>query len=345
MLNRTTALNKALFLSLVALVAAAGLVACNGGNGEDGALVVYSGRNENLVKPILERFARETGIDIRVRYGDTAELAATLLEEGEGTRADVFFSQDAGALAALGSRGRLASIDRALLGAVAERYRDPAGSWVGVTGRARVIAYNTRAVPEADLPGSVLELTDPKWKDRVGAPPTNASFVAFVSALVEQFGRDATKTFLEGLKGNGLKTYDNNVVTLEAVGDGEIDLGLVNHYYLYNEFKQRPGSTVANFYPGQQPGGEGTFVNVSGLGILRGTDRAADAGKLVEFLLGAEAQRYFREETAEYPLRKGVEPLPELPALDTLKVIDVPLSDLGKDLESSLDLLQEVGLT
>lgn len=343
MLKRKTPLSRAIIALLVPFVAG-GLTACDRGGGE-GQLVVYSGRNENLVKPILERFARDTGIDIRVRYGGTAELAATLLEEGEGTRADVFFSQDAGALAALASRGRLGRLDDGVLDRVPERYRDPAGTWVGVTGRARVIAYNTETVSEADLPQSVLELTDPKWKDRVGAPPTNASFVAFVSALVEQIGRDATKTFLEGLKSNGLKTYDNNVVTLEAVGDGEIDVGLVNHYYLYNEFKQRPGSTVANFYPGQQPGGEGTFINVSGLGILRGTDRASDARRLVDFLLGDEAQEYFREETAEYPLRKGVEPLPELPPLDSLKVIDVPLSELGKDLESSLDLLQEVGLT
>lgn len=336
---------KKALVVLVPLLLASGLGACENGDGDGGQLIVYSGRNENLVKPILDRFAKKTGIDIRVKYGDTAELAATLLEEGEATEADVFFSQDAGALAALASRGRLTGIEKPSLDLVPERFRDPSGKWVGVTGRARVIAYNTEAVPEADLPRSVLELVEPKWKDRVGAPPTNASFVAFVSALIEQEGRDKTKTFLEALKANGLKTYDNNVVTLEAVADGEIDLGLVNHYYLYNEFKQRPGSPVANFYPGQGADGEGTFVNVAGLGVLKGTDQSANARKLVAFLLGEEAQEFFREETAEYPLREGVEPLSELPALDSLKVIDVPLSDLGKDLEASLDLLQEVGLT
>ncbi len=336
---------KKALVVLVPLLLASGLGACKSGGGDGGQLIVYSGRNENLVKPILERFAKETGIDIKVKYGETAELAATLLEEGKATEADVFFSQDAGALAALAMRGRLASIEKSSLDLVPERFRDPKGRWVGVTGRARVFAYNTEAVPEADLPQSVFELVEPKWKDRVGAPPTNASFVAFVSALIEQEGRDKTKTFLEALKANGLKTYDNNVVTLEAVADGEIDLGLVNHYYLYNEFKQRPGSPVANFYPGQGADGEGTFVNVAGLGVLKGTDQSANARKLVAFLLGEEAQEFFREETSEYPLRAGVEPLPELPALDSLKVIDVPLSELGKDLEASLDLLQEVGLT
>ncbi len=336
---------KKVLVLLAPLVVASGLAACERGSGDGGQLIVYSGRNENLVRPILERFAKETGIDIKVKYGDTAELAATLLEEGEATEADVFFSQDAGALAALASRGRLTAIESSSLDVVPERFRDPKGQWVGVTGRARVFAYNSEAVQEADLPQSVFELTEPKWKDRVGAPPTNASFVAFVSALIEQEGRDKTKTLLEALKANGLKTFDNNVVTLEAVADGEIDLGLVNHYYLYNEFEQRPGSPVANFYPGQGSGGEGTFVNVAGLGVLKGTDQSANARKLVAFLLGEEAQKFFREETAEYPLRKGVDPLPELPALDSLKVIDVPLSELGKDLEASLDLLQEVGLT
>jgi iron(III) transport system substrate-binding protein len=158
-------------------------------------------------------------------------------------------------------------------------------------------------------------------------------------------GRERTKAWLEGLKANGAKRFDNNLVTLEAVADGEIDLGLVNHYYLYNEFKQRPGSPVANHYPGQKPGGEGTFVNVAGLGILRGNDHQDSARRLVQFLLGAEAQEYFRTETAEYPLAAGVQPLPELPKLAELKTIDVPLPTLGRDLQASVNLLKEVGLT
>jgi len=336
-------MSKSLRATLAAVVAAAGLVACT--DGGSGDLVVYSGRNENLIRPVLERFAEDTGVDIRVRYGDTAELAATILEEGANTRADVFFSQDAGALAALAAKGRLAKLPGDVAEPVDARFRDPGGRWVGVTGRARVIAYNTNRVPAGELPESIFELTDPKWRDRIGFPPTNASFVAYVSALTEQVGRDRTKAWLEGLEANGAKTFDNNIVTLEAVADGEVDIGLVNHYYLYNEFEQRPGSPVANHYPGQEAGGEGTFVNVAGLGILEGTDRAADARRLVAYLLGRDAQEYFRTETAEYPLAAGVEPLPELPALAELRVIDVPLHRLGRDLEASLDLLKEVGLT
>ncbi|MBW3669017.1 MAG: iron ABC transporter substrate-binding protein [Actinobacteria bacterium] len=334
---------RAAFAALAVLVVAGGLAACNNDGGDK--LVVYSGRNENLVRPILDRFAEDTGIDIQVRYGDTAELAATLLEEGENTRADVFFSQDAGALAALAAAGRLAALPADLTNLVDARFRDPDGRWLGVTGRARVIGYNTDRVPAAEVPDSVFALTDPKWRGRVGFPPTNASFIAFVSALTEQVGRERTKAWLEGLKANDAKRFDNNIVTLEAVADGEVDLGLVNHYYLYNHFKQRPGVPLANHYPGQQPGGEGTFVNVAGLGVLQNTDESEAARRLVEYLLGADAQEYFRTETAEYPMRNGIEPLPELPKLADLEVIDVPLHRLGRDLQATLDLLREVGLT
>ena len=330
-------------LALVAWAVAALLPACGRGNG--GELVIYCGRNENLVAPILERFARETGIDIRVRYADTSELTPTLLEEGRSTRADVFFSQDAGALAALAQRDLLAELPDNVLGLVEPRFRDPGGRWVGVTGRARVIAYNTRRVMRDQLPRSVLETAQPAWSGKVGFPPTNASFVAFVSALIEQVGRERTRAFLEGLKSNGAKRYDNNVLVLEAVSRGEVELGLVNHYYLYNELKERGDAPVANYFPGQEPGGEGTFVNVAGAAVLATSDRSGPAVRFVRFLLGPEAQTYFRDETAEYPLRAGVEPIPELPRLADLRTIDLPLDRLGRDLEASLQLLREVGLT
>jgi iron(III) transport system substrate-binding protein len=332
---------------LLTVVSSIGLAACSSGGGDGGGgeeLVIYSGRNENLVRPILERFEEQTGVKISVRYGDTAEMAAAILEEGDNTRADVFISQDAGALAALANRDLLAELAADDLEVVPERFRDPDGRWVGVSGRARVYAYNTEKLQESELPDDVFELTGPQWKGRVGLPPANASFIAFVSALTEQFGAERTKQFLTDLKANDLKTYDNNLVVIEAVADGEIDLGLVNHYYLYSEFEERPDIPVRNFFPGQRSGG-GTFVNVAGVGILAGTDRRPQADRLVEFLLGEEAQEYFSEETTEYPLRQGVAANPQLPALDTIKTIDVPLADLGKDLEATLDLIREVGLS
>ena len=320
------------------------LAACDSGGSSD-AITVYSGRNENLVRPLLDRFARETGTDIRVKYGDTSELLPTILEEGDNTRADVFLSQDAGALGELALRKLSGTIPSDVLDQVDSRFRDTDGHWVGLTARARVIAYNTDKLTPEGLPQSVLDVTDPKWKGRVGFPPTNASFVAFVTSLRETMGEDRTRQFLEGLKANDAKRYDNNVLTIDAVAAGEIDLGLVNHYYLYNEFKERPDAHVANFYPGQQEGGEGTFVNVSGVAIMANTDNRPAAERFVRFLMGEEAQHYFRDETSEYPLRKGVDPIPELPSLSQLHTIDVPLTQLGRDLEGTVQLLKDVGLT
>ena len=188
---------KFLALAVASLVAGLGLAACDSGGSDE--LVIYSGRSENLVQPILDRFEEEEGVKISVRYGDTAELAAALLEEGDNTKADVFFSQDAGALAAVASRDLLADLPAAATAVVDDRFKDPGGRWVGITGRARVVAYNTDELTEADLPDDIFELTDPKWKDRVGLPPTNASFIAFVSALTEEHGVDRTRAFLEGL--------------------------------------------------------------------------------------------------------------------------------------------------
>ena len=327
------------------VLAALTLAACGAGGGDSDALVVYSGRNENLVRPLLDRFERESGIELSVRYADTAELLPTILEEGKGTRADVFFSQDAGALGELGLQGMIRPLPADIVDLVDPRFRDTESRWVGVTARARVIAYNTDRLKPEQLPKSVLDVTRPEWKDRVGFPPTNASFVAFVTSLREAIGEDRTRQFLEGLKANGAKRFDNNILTIDAVASGEVDLGLVNHYYLYSEFRERPDVHVANFYPGQEEGGEGTFVNVAGVAVLANTDRSAAADEFVRFLLSEEAQQFFRDETTEYPLRHGVEAVAELPALSSLKTIDLPLSELGRDLEGTVQLLKDVGLS
>ena len=334
---------RCLLVVAVALLVAAAGTACTDDGGDE--LVIYSGRNQNLIRPLLDEFARDTGIDIRVRYGDTSELAPTILEEGDNTRADVFFSQDAGALAALGDAGLLAPLPRPLLDRVDRRFRDPDGRWTGVTARARVIAYNTDRIAEADLPPSALALAEPAWRGRVGVAPTNASFVAYVSALIEEIGEDRTRTFLEGLRANGVKEYDNNVLILDAVASGEIDVGLTNHYYLYGEFKERPDAPVANHFPGQGPEGEGTFVNVAGVAVLAASEQTEQARRFVDYLLSEKAQEYFRDETTEYPLAAGVAAIPELPPIAGLRTIDVPLDRLGRDLSASLELIKDVGLT
>ena len=334
---------KNVFAVFAAVAALAFLPACDSGGD---VLYVYSGRNENLIKPILDRFADEHDLAVRVKYGETSELLPTLLEEGDRTRVDVFISQDAGALAELSRNGMLRRLPGQAVNAVDPRFRAANGQWVGVTARARVIAYNIDEVDPAELPESVFDVIHPRWKGKVGFPPTNASFIAFVSALRDQFGDDRAREFLTGLKANDAERFDNNVLTLDAVSTGDVELGLVNHYYLYAELRERgDDAPVANHFPGQKPGGEGTFVNVAGAGIVKGTDQLDAGQELVRYLLSEDAQRYFRDETAEYPLAAGVDAIDELPALESLKTIDVPLEQLGADLEATVDMIEEAGLS
>lgn len=307
---------------------------------EGGKLVVYSGRNENLVRPLIEQFKEKSGIDVEVRYADTTELAATLLEEGDASPADVFFSQDAGALAALEAEGLLAELKEGAAETVPERFRDPQNQWTGLSGRARTIVINPEKLSVAEQPENILDVADPMWKGRIGLAPTNSSFVSHVSALLVEIGEDDVKKFLADLKANDPKTYDSNGLVVKAVASGEIDLGLVNHYYALNEKKENPGASVANIYPQ-----EGAFVNVTGIGIIEGAANRAQADAFVEFLMSKEAQEFFRTETNEYPLVEGIGGPEGQPPLEQLKTIDLPLDELGKDLERSSTLIKEAGLT
>jgi iron(III) transport system substrate-binding protein len=308
--------------------------------GAAGSLTVYSGRSESLVGPLLERFEAETGIDVEVRYGDSAELAALLLEEGDRSPADLFFSQDAGALVAVAASGALAPLDPAVLDRVDARFRDPEGHWVGTSGRARVAAYSTEQ-PDLVLPDSIHGFTDPAWQGRLGWAPTNGSFQAFVTALRLLEGEEAARAWLEGILANAPVAYDGNAAAVEGVAAGEVDAALVNHYYALELAAEHGGDfPVANHY--FAAGDTGSLVNVAGVGQLATSAQPDAAAALVDFLLGAEAQAYFADTTFEYPLIDGVTPDPRLPALASIEAPDLDLSDLA-DLQGTVALLRDVG--
>jgi len=308
----------------------------------DAELVVYSGRSEELVGPIIERFEEATGVTVSVRYGDTAELAAQLLEEGDGTPAHVFFAQDAGALGAVAGEGLFSEMPEDILTAADERFRSPDGLWIGVSGRARAVVYNTDELSEADIPDSILGFTDESWKGKVGWAPTNASFQTFITALRVIEGDDVAREWLEGMLANDVRTFEGNNPIVTAVIDGEIQAGFVNHYYLERQKAEAGGELPAeNFI--YQNGDPGALVNVAGVGILSSAAENANALALVEFLLSDDAQTYFAEETYEYPMTAGVEPSTELVPLADIETPDIDLSDLS-DLEGTLELLTDVGL-
>ncbi|MDQ3512182.1 MAG: extracellular solute-binding protein, partial [Chloroflexota bacterium] len=193
--------------------------------GSAGTLTVYSGRSEELVGPLVPRLEAATGVDLEVRYGNTAELAVQILDEGDNSPAGLYIAQDAGALGQLANEGRLAPLPENVLALVDPRYRSPDGLWVGVSGRARVAAYNTDQLAEADLPASVLDLTDERWRGLVGWAPENGSFQAFITALRVLRGEDIAREWLEGMRANETVTFENNGSILRAVASGEIGVG------------------------------------------------------------------------------------------------------------------------
>lgn len=335
--------------TVIASVALVTLTACRAddttslatNDNETITLTVYSGRNENLVAEVFARFTKATGIAVDVRYGNTAELAALIAEEGANTPADLFYAQDAGALGALELAGRFAVLPGDIIGDVDRRFRSRTDAWVGVNGRARVIAYNHTRIEQADVPTSVFELTDPKWKGQVAWSSQNASFQAFVTALRVTAGDDVARAWLDGMIQNDVIDFENNAGLLDGIARGEALLGLTNHYYLYRTLNEDPSYPVTNQYLPQDLGG---LVNVAGVGVLRDSTQQQAARALVRFLLSEEIQTWFALATdaPEYPLRGGVAVDARLPSLETINPPDVDLTSIA-DLKGTLEMLRNVG--
>jgi iron(III) transport system substrate-binding protein len=339
---------KKLLIGLVALAALVSsfAVVASAGSGATTTLTIYSGRDERFVKPMFDRFTQLTGIELRVRYGDSAALAATLVEEGGNSPADVFLAQDAGALGAVAGERRLRVLPQTLLKKVPARFRAGDKRWIGISGRARVVAYNTDVLRERDLPKTIWGYTNPRWKGKVALPPTNASFQAFVSAMRMRAGDDRTRDWLLALKANDVKFFSSNSRVLAAVAAREVEVGFVNHYYLYQLKEQQPKAPVANhFLSGAKD--PGALINVAGAGIVASSKKAKASARLIEFLLSKEAQRFFARSPgrAEYPLAGGARPRVGLPRLDKIEGAKINLARLGRELPKTLQLLNEVGYT
>lgn len=321
-----------------ASLALVGPVAC----GDDAeVLTIYSGRQIDLIGPILERFAEERGVDIEVRDGTTAELALLIEEEGDRSPADVFLSQSPGAVAYLDGLGRLSDLSQSVLDAVPEEDRAPDGQWVGLTGRVRTLVYNPELISEDELPTSVLDLTDPRYDGMIAVAPPNASFQDFVTGLRSELGEDGAGAFLEGLAANDALTFPNNVAILDAVNRGEIAMGLINHYYWFENAVDDPDQpSRLHFF---EDGDLGSMLLITAASVV---DTASDpelADDLIEFLLGEEAQTYFAEETLEYPLAAGVQPVADLFPLDDIVSARLDFDTLGT-LDETIALIRDSGL-
>ena len=330
-----------LWVALASLAAVAAL-SCGTGAEDDGegSLVVYSGRSESLVGSLIDQFSEATGVEVSVKYGSTPEIAATLLEEGDNSPADIFFAQDPGGLGSVADL--LGEIPDDILALVPDWARSPEGRWVGASGRARVVAYNTAKLGESDLPDSLWGFTDPRWKGRIGWPPTNASFQTMVTAMRLTWGDDRTREWLQGILANEPSIYPKNTPAVAATAAGEIDVAFVNHYYLYRFIAEEGEDFAARNYHLPE-GGPGSLVMVAGVGILDGADNQDNAERFVKFMLSTVAQQYFASQTYEYPLVDGVKVSRLLKPLEEITAPNIDMASLS-DLQGTQAMLRELGI-
>ncbi|MGA8986915.1 iron ABC transporter substrate-binding protein [Aeromicrobium sp.] len=308
--------------ALVAIATILPLGACGGQ--DKPSITVYNAQHEELLTALTPIFTKETGIEVKLRNGSDFELANQLVQEGKASPADVFLTENSPAMSLVEGKGLLSGLNRSTLDLVPQQYRARSGAWMGFAARSTVLVYNTDAVRRADLPKSLLDLADPKWKGKVAFSPTGADFQAIVSAVLELEGEGAARRWLAGLKANGTVYQGNNVV-LKEVNAGAIDTGVIYHYYWYRDQQEsgdNSNDSAVHYFGDQDPG---AFLSVSGAGVLKSSKRQTDAQKFVAFLAGRTGQQAIADSYAlEYPLNadidlgQGVKPLSELepPAID-----------------------------
>ena len=323
---------------------------------DPGGLVIYSGRKESLVGPIIDQFSKATGIEVSVKYGSSAPMAALLMEEGDKTPADIFYAQDPGAIGSVESMLQPISMDVLTKTVTAEDgstskedlvpawAKSPQALWTGITGRARVVVYNTAELSESDLPGSMQGFCDAKWKGRIGWAPSNSSFQTMITAMRQEWGEEKTKSWVECIRDNEAKVYPKNTPQVEAAAKDEIDIGFVNHYYLYKfVLDKAEGDQFAarNYHP--RDGGPGAMIMVSAAGILKTSANTENAEKFISFMTSKVAQSYFANSTREYPLVSGVKTHPLITPYDDINNPGIPLASLS-DIAGSAKLLKDVGV-
>jgi iron(III) transport system substrate-binding protein len=304
----------------------------------EGELTVYSGRGEFLVGELVEYIEDlYDDFDLTIRYGGATDLVNQIDNEGDGSPADVFYSVNAGALGALADAGRTQAIPDDVAELVREEFRTD--QWIGTSGRARTVPYNTEEFSETDLPSDIMAYPE-EFDGDLGWAPSYGSCQAFVTAMRLIEGEEATREWLEAVVESGITPYNNEFAACQGIADGEIDAAFTNHYYIQRVLDGNPDASIATAFTS---GDAGAVFNVAGAAVVDTASDATLAGNFVRHLLSAEAQDYFARSTFEYPLIPGVEPVGDLPTIDELDVPDIDLTELS-DLETTIDLMRDAGV-
>ena len=334
---------KASLLPLLLLLTTMALPGCASSGSGPNTITLYNGQHEQTTAKLVKAFEAQTHIKVDVRSADEATLGDQILQEGSNSPADVFYTENTPVLEELRQKGLLAPVAPSTLAAIPSRYDAASGDWVGVSARVSALVYNTSKVKTSELPGSILELSSPRWRGKVGFAPSETDFQPLVSAIVKLKGKATAESWLKGLQSNA-KVYPDNETVVAQVNNGESDVGPINHYYWYRlRDEQGAGGThsALHYYDSGDPG---DLVNVSGAAVLRSSSKQADAQKLLAFLVSQTGQETLaHSESWEYPLRPGVTPEKGLPPLASFHATALTPAELG-DGQEALAMEQRLGL-
>jgi iron(III) transport system substrate-binding protein len=317
------------------------LVACS--DEDDGPFItVYNAQHEELLEEVAPLFEKETGIEVKLRSGKDLELANQLVQEDDASPADVFLTENSPAMTLVDNAGLFAPVDEETLSLIPPQYVPSDQRWLGFIGRSTVLVYNTDAVSAEELPTSLMDLAEPEWAGRVAFSPTGADFQAIVSAVVATQGEEAARSWIQSLADNGT-VLENNLVVMKAVNDGEVDAGIIYHYYWYRDQKEageNSDSSQLHFFGNQDPG---AFLSVSGAGVLASSDKQEDAQEFVRFLASEPGQQAIADSYAlEYPLNPAVSLEPPVKPFSELQPPAIDVSTLNS--EVVVEMMQDVGL-
>lgn len=309
-----------------------------------GDLVIYSGRTEPLLQPVIDAFkAKYLNVNVLLKAGSNSELANALLEEQANPQADVFITTELFTVQSLAQEGVFQAYKPVGADQLPAEFLGADNLWTGLTRRARVILYNADLVSEEELPTSIFDLTDPKWKGQIAAAgSTNGSMQAQIAVLRQLIGEEETEAWLNGLIANEVTFFGGHTDVRKAVGAGEFKLGLVNHYYYH--LQKAEGGNVGIIFPDQGEGEIGLITNATAAAIVNGAPHLTAAQAFLDFLVSPEGQKLFAEQNYEYPLVPGVALHADVQPLDSFRFADVDVVQASQDFEATFDLMEKVAL-
>jgi len=321
---------------------AVGATACSSSSDQADGLLVYNAQHESLTKEWIDAFTKATGIKVTYRQGGDTELGNQLIAEGASSPADVFLTENSPAMAAVEKAGLFATVDQATIAQVPAQYRPATDKWTGVAARTTVFAYDKSKLTEGQLPKSIMDLEKPEWRGRWGAPPVKPDFQAIVAAMLQLTGEPATAAWLAAMKSNA-EIFQDNIATLRAVNAGQVDGGVIYHYYWFRDqakTKEISNNTALHYFRNSDPG---AFVSISGGGVLESSKRKDQAQQFLTFITSKAGQEVLENGTSfEYPVASGVPANPALIPLADLQAPAVNPSDL--DAQKVTDLMTKAGL-